>query len=129
MTRKLPLSDCDRFTQHLARNCITAGVCEACGQPASYCDSIPDASLDGYSPGECGYRLQPLCWLCGVDRRMVATSRVQDLLVVEGVGYLDRGRAGGDCVCLDCGRKYYDHPQFPPARFLNQLCDGSLVKL
>jgi DNA-binding XRE family transcriptional regulator len=75
------------------RSCVISGVCETCGQPASYCDSVPDASLPGMHPSECGYRLQPLCWLCAVDRRQVATSRVQDLLLAEGIGYLYRGRA------------------------------------
>jgi hypothetical protein len=45
-------------------------------------------------------------------------------------------RAGGDVVCEQCGKKYYDHPQYTKALscidgspVLNQLCDGSLVKL
>lgn len=105
------------------------GVCEHCGGEAAYCDSVPDATVQGRTPSECGYRYQPLCWLCAVDRRQVATSRVEPIVVVDGVGYLDRERCSGDCLCPDCGRKYYDHRQFPPLPFLNQLCDGSLVKL
>ena len=106
-----------------------SGLCEGCGQPADYCDSVPDARVSGYAPSECGYRLQPLCWLHAVERRQVSTSRVRDVYRDGERAWLDRGRAGGDCVCDGCGRKYYDHPQFPPAPFLNQLCDGSLVKL
>jgi hypothetical protein len=45
------------------------------------------------------------------------------------VARLDRDRCGGDCVCSDCGRKYYDHPQNAEYPFLNEICDGSVVKL
>jgi hypothetical protein len=44
-------------------------------------------------------------------------------------------RAGGDVICEKCGKKYYDHPPYMKAlswdghQVLNQLCDGSLVKL
>lgn len=105
------------------------GVCEECGLDADYCDSVPDASIKGCHPSECGYRYQPLCWLHAAIRREVATSRVRPILVFEGVGYLDFDRASGLCVCPECGRQYYDHPQFKHAPYLNQLCDGRLVKL
>lgn len=107
----------------------TRSTCELCGQLADYCDSIPDASVPGYTPSEAGYRLQPLCWLHAVDRRRVNTSRVEALLVIDGVGHLDRGRASGECVCIDCGRLYRQHPRQPGAECLTVLCDGSLVKL
>lgn len=42
-------------------------------------------------------------------------------------------RAGGDCVCEECGRTYYQHPvELVPdtdGLYLNRLCDGKLVKL
>jgi hypothetical protein len=109
----------------------TALTCELCGEPAVYCDSIPDASLPRIHPSECGYRLQALCWLHGAERKQVATSRVNQILRCEGqgIGRLDRDRCGGDVLCLDCGRKFYDHPQEEEHRYMNVLCDGSVVKL
>ena len=105
--------------------------CEECGEPAVYCDSIPDAAVPGYTPGEAGYRLQALCWLHGAERKRVATSRVYQILRCErqGIGRLDRDRCGGDVLCPDCGRKFYDHPEEEEFPFLNVLCDGSVVKL
>lgn len=46
----------------------------------------------------------------------------------------DWPRVGGDCVCDQCGKTYYQHPlDGPPGwqgeKFLNRLCDGRLVKL
>lgn len=41
----------------------------------------------------------------------------------------DFRRAGGDCICQHCGRKYYSHPNNEPFYFLRVLCDGSVVKL
>jgi hypothetical protein len=44
-------------------------------------------------------------------------------------------RAGGDCVCSACGKKYYDHPYDErfrgpnDERYIKRLCDGRLVKL
>ena len=50
-------------------------------------------------------------------------------------------RAGGDCVCGICGRKFYDHPPEMDPDFtedcgysrrvahLNVLCNGERVKL
>ncbi len=38
-------------------------------------------------------------------------------------------RAGGDCICQTCGKKYYDHPQLITQSWINKLCDESLVKL
>lgn len=110
----------------------TVLTCELCGEPAVYCDSVPDANKSGVNLNECGYRLQPLCWLHGVERRQeVATSRVNQILRCEqqGIGRLDRDRCGGDVLCNDCGRKFYDHPQEKEFPFLNVLCDGSVVKL
>lgn len=34
--------------------------------------------------------------------------------------------AGGDCVCVDCGLPFFDHPEKDG---LNLICDGHLVKL
>jgi hypothetical protein len=107
----------------------TSPTCEQCGQEASYCDSIPDARIPGTHPSECGYRLQPLCWLHAAERRQVATSRVRDLVVLDGVGHLDLDRRSGDCVCDVCGRIYHKHPRHRSATFMTVLCDGSLVKL
>lgn len=115
------------------RSAETALTCELCPEPAVYCDSVPDPNQRGANHlNECGYRLQPLCWLHGAERkREVATSRVNQILRCErqGIGRLDRDRCGGDVVCLDCGRKFYDHPEEVEHRFLNVLCDGSVVKL
>lgn len=106
-------------------------VCELCGEPAEYCDTVPDSRVTGTHPSECGYRLKAFCWLHGVERKSVATSRVEHLLRCESqrISRIDRDRAGGDVVCEGCGRKYYDHPQDIDYPFLNVLCDGSLVKL
>lgn len=44
-------------------------------------------------------------------------------------------RAGGDCICGKCGKSYFDHPLYEKAidwqgePWLNQLCNGLLVKL
>lgn len=44
-------------------------------------------------------------------------------------------RASGLVICEKCGKQYYDHPAYTKALdwngrpVLNQLCDGSLVKL
>ena len=45
-------------------------------------------------------------------------------------------RAGGDVLCKQCGKKYYDHPPYMPSGktnngmpWLNELCNGKLVKL
>lgn len=110
-----------------------APICEQCDRETAYVDSVPDARVEGTHPSECGYRLKALCWFHGAARRLVATSRLQDVILVgeggERVGFIDRDRAGGDCLCDHCGRKYYDHPQLPGHGYLNQLCDGSVVKL
>jgi hypothetical protein len=102
------------------RPCEMPSRCEECGAPAEHCE---------HAPAEGGYRLRPLCWLHAAIRREAADSRLDEVLAVGPVAYLDRGRAGGDCECPDCGRRYFDHPPLPSHPFLNQLCDGSLVKL
>lgn len=44
-------------------------------------------------------------------------------------------RASGDCICKQCGKKFYDHPMAKEIKgyngepFLNRLCNGDLVKL
>src|SRR3990172_8825365 len=44
-------------------------------------------------------------------------------------------RAGGDCICHQCGQTYLEHPLADEYRswedepYLNRLCDGRLVKL
>jgi hypothetical protein len=38
-------------------------------------------------------------------------------------------RAGGDCICHQCGEKYFDHPEHPKIICLTRLCTGKLVKL
>lgn len=55
-------------------------------------------------------------------------------MVKEGEPWFNR--ASGDVICQACGKKYYDHPKYMKALscidgspVLNQLCDGSLVKL
>ncbi len=37
--------------------------------------------------------------------------------------------AGGDVVCVKCGKKYCDHPKDFAYKPLVKLCDGTLVKL
>lgn len=54
------------------------------------------------------------------------------LLSPKHKSLLERGsinRVSGDCLCTVCGKKYYDHPQILGALWLNELCDGRLVKL
>lgn len=51
---------------------------------------------------------------------MIATGKFENI---------EWRRAGGDCVCQVCGRKYYDHPQHVPHYYLRMLCNGDLVKL
>lgn len=45
----------------------------------------------------------------------------------------DWPRVGGDVVCDQCGKTYYQHPLDGPegmdGKFLNRICDGRLVKL
>jgi hypothetical protein len=48
---------------------------------------------------------------------------------VDGTVYVDAGRAGGDCICEICHRKYYDHPALEFLPFLTKLCNNELVKL
>jgi endogenous inhibitor of DNA gyrase (YacG/DUF329 family) len=105
--------------------------CALCGRPATYCDSVPDPNVPGLHSGEPGYRLTALCWAHAVERRGVATARVEPVLRCEsqGLARLDRNRAGGDVVCDTCGRKFYDHPKDADYPFLKVLCDGSAVKL
>ncbi|KKN75296.1 hypothetical protein LCGC14_0381480 [marine sediment metagenome] len=44
-------------------------------------------------------------------------------------------RAGGDIICDDCGKKYYDHPMsedyldYDGYKWLWVICSGELVKL
>ncbi len=44
-------------------------------------------------------------------------------------------RAGGDCICDQCGKCYYDHPfdtkqlSYDDKPFLHVLCNGDRVKL
>lgn len=38
-------------------------------------------------------------------------------------------RAGGGCICTDCGKEYNDHPAVLGALWLTRLCDDSFVKL
>lgn len=38
-------------------------------------------------------------------------------------------RAGGDVICEDCQKPYYDHPPVIGALWLQRLCNGDLVHL
>lgn len=58
----------------------------------------------------------------------------EEFHVIGGVTYRDVGRAGGDCVCRTCSKKFYDHPMFrgilhKGEPFLVELCGRTLVKL
>lgn len=115
------------------RRSETLPHCELCGVHAEYCQTVPDENAERRERNRSATRLQPLCFFHAVERRQQGSAHVAELLVVEDVGHLDRDRCGGDVVCADCGKKFYDHPQFEAGggafRFLNILCDGSLVKL
>lgn len=106
-------------------------TCHYCSGATTACDSVPDASIPGCTPAEAGYRVVPLCWLHAAERRRVATARVRDAIIcpTQGIARVDYGRAGGDVVCPECGRKYYDHKADADHPFLTVLCDGGLVKL
>lgn len=102
-------------------------TCEICGKEAAYCDSVPDPTKQGVNLNECGYRLQPLCWIHAADRRSVSTSRIEQAIVCGDVARLFRGRVSGESVCPDCGQVYFRHRAEEGS--LRILCDGSLVKL
>lgn len=38
-------------------------------------------------------------------------------------------RTSGQLICEKCGKEYYDHPEYEDYKWLNQLCNGDLVKL
>jgi hypothetical protein len=100
-------------------------TCRHCSEPVYMCDSVPDAN------SETGYRWVGLCWVHTIERRQVATNRINELVTCErqGLARVDRGRAGGDVVCHECGRLFYNHPQDIDHPYLRVLCDGSVVKL
>lgn len=103
-------------------------VCETCGLPADYCDSVPDPSIQGCHLGECGYRLKPLCFIHAMERREVATNRVEAVVVIGDLAYLDGGRASGDCVCEVCRQEFRRHKSIDPhCPTLVVLCDGETV--
>lgn len=55
-----------------------------------------------------------------------------DLLAKADAEALEDGRwrrAGGDCECRTCGKKYYDHPRVLGALWLTRTCSGKLFKL
>ncbi len=56
--------------------------CERCEQPARYEDSVPDATVPGTHPSECGYRRAFLCLVHALERRQVTTNRVKPLVLV-----------------------------------------------
>jgi hypothetical protein len=102
-------------------------MCEICGEKAAYCDSVPDPTKQGINLNECGYRLQPLCWIHAADRRSVSTSRIEQVTVCGDIARVFRGMASGESVCPDCGQVYYRHRTEEDSMRL--LCDGSLVEL
>lgn len=105
--------------------------CRDCDEPAEYADSCPDPDKQGSNLNECGYTWRAFCRLHAAYRREHNTSRVTPILRCEsqGLGRLDGGRAGGDCICYLCGRLYYQHPNDRDYPFMTVLCDGELVKL
>lgn len=77
-------------------------TCELCGRVASFTDSIPDANVPGVTRSECGYRMQHLCFIHGVNRKRVHTSRVEPLNRVK--------------TCGTCGKTWEDnYPDEPGA--------------
>lgn len=100
--------------------------CELCNEPATHANSVPDAMNS--TEFHHAYRLMPLCWLHAVDAREDNCSRVVEVLPDGDVCRVDGGRASGDAVC-ECGAKFNRHPANATYPYLNQLCDGSLVKL
>jgi hypothetical protein len=104
------------------RSCETKTVCEICGEPAEHCEAMLNIL-------EQHYRLRPLCWRHKVARQHDWPDLQMHQLLIDGdIGRLDRDRCGGDCICDECGRKYFDLPQCRTFPFLNVLCDGSVVK-
>lgn len=55
--------------------------CELCKEKreATHRDSVPDPNVGGMNMNECGYRYQFLCLVHAMDRKSVATSRVEPL--------------------------------------------------
>jgi hypothetical protein len=63
-----------------------APPCEVCGYPAYFTDSVPDATVRGTHPGECGYRTAYLCNVHAWERRTVATARVVPIISEDARG-------------------------------------------
>ena len=98
--------------------------CSACIREPSYLERVQ---------GPDGLVLVPWCWQHGVDRALEPDSRMGPAICHDGKAYPDAGRASGQAVC-QCGKEYRDHPMFGllgyrDQPFLNQLCDGTVVKL
>lgn len=49
--------------------------------------------------------------------------------VEKKLGVGDFIRASGDVVCKKCGFPYKNHPSANGAGYMNELCDGTLIKL
>lgn len=47
----------------------------------------------------------------------------------DGYEMPDWRRAGGDVICQQCRKPYYEHPHHDPILWLHILCDKRLVKL
>lgn len=60
-------------------------LCERCGAPAEFTDSIPDANTPGINKGECGYRPVYLCSLHARARKLYVgnTTRIQRIEETE----------------------------------------------
>jgi hypothetical protein len=62
---------------------MTNNQCELCNCIAVATDSIPDASLPGVHPGECGYKTIYLCYAHAIEREEVKTARVQWFPIIK----------------------------------------------
>lgn len=99
--------------------------CFYCIRPAERCRVWKDTSPT------------PLCWSCAMRLKFPFPENddppavIDDLLICPGqkLARLDRGRAGGDCLCRECWQDYYHHDRDFDHPYMTVLCDGSVVKL
>lgn len=102
--------------------------CELCDNETYAVDSVTDMN----SPmGQIWYRTQPLCYKHYLEAKMYRgnTSRLRNTETINGVVYIDGGRASGDCIC-SCGKLYWHHlTPDPNCPTLVALCDDTIVKL
>ena len=83
-------------------------------------------------PSDCPFRVTGTFFKTGALRDILSTGRLPEINDYEDLEFV---RAGGDVICGDCGKKYYDHPldrevlSYDGYPFLNIRCDGVRLKL